>query len=100
MVCATQQSGAAFWQFHDRFLVDGIRATSRAQLIDYAGDIGLDTDSFTKCYDDPATRQKHNDNVNAARSIGISYGPRIHVNGVNSGRSFESIRRQVEAATR
>ena len=98
MVCATQQSGAAFWQIHDRFLIDGSRAASRDQLIDYAGEIGLDTDRFTRCYDDPATRRAHNKIVRDAAAIGITYGPRIHVNGVNAGTSFDGIRRRVEAA--
>ena len=99
MVCAIQQSGAAFWQIHDRFLIDRSRAASRQQLIDYAGEIGLDTDAFTQCYDDPATRRAHDGNVNAARAIGISYGPQIRVNGERSGLTFEAIKSAVEAAT-
>ena len=99
MVCAIEQSGAAFWQFHDRFLLDGSRAASRAQLINYADDIGLDADRFAQCYDDPATRQAHNQIVRDAAAIGVTYGPRVHVNGVSAGTRFEGIRRQVEAAT-
>lgn len=98
MVCAIEQSGAAFWLFHDRFLVHNSRAASRQDLIDYAGDIGLDTDAFTQCYDDPATRQAHNQILRDARAIGITYGPRIRVNGAAAGTSFEAIRQAVEAA--
>ena len=98
MVCAEQQSGAAFWRFHDRFLVDDSRATSRAQLIAYARVIGLDGDAFGQCYDDPATRAAHNQIVRDARAIGIDYGPRIRVNGVQTGTSFAAIERAVEAA--
>ena len=98
MVCAKQQSGAAFWRFHDRFLVDGSRAASRAQLIDYAGDIGLDGDRFEECYDDPATRAAHNQNLLEARAIGINYGPQIRVNGASAGTSLAAIERAVEAA--
>ena len=99
MVCATQQSGAAFWEFHDRFLIDGSRAATRAQLIDYAGDIGLDADRFERCYDDPATKQAHNQIVRDAADISVTYGPTIHVNGVNAGTTFQSIRTRVEAAS-
>ena len=99
MVCAIEQSGAAFWQIHDRFLVDNSRAASRQQLIDYAGDIGLDADAFAQCYDDPATRQKHNQNLRDARTIGITYGPRIRVNGAGAGNTFAAIAQAVEAAT-
>ncbi|MCY3571044.1 MAG: thioredoxin domain-containing protein [Chloroflexi bacterium] len=99
MVCAIEQSGSAFWRFHDRFLVENSRAASRAQLIDYAGDIGLDGDRFEECYDDPATRQAHNQNLRDARAIGITYGPRIRVNGAMAGTSFAAIQQAVEAAT-
>ena len=98
MVCAVEQSGTAFWQIHDRFLVDGSRAASREQLIVYAGIIGLDTDAFTLCYDDPATRQAHNQVVRDATAIGVRYGPRVHVNGANAGTTFDAIRRSVDAA--
>ena len=99
MVCANQQSGAAYWELHDRFLVDGSRAASRQQLIAYAGEIGLDTDTFEACYDDPATKQAHEQIVREARSNGISYGPRVRVNGVNAGTTFAGISRRVEGAT-
>lgn len=99
MKCAVQQSGAAFWSFYDRFLVDRSSAHRRAQLISFAVDINLDEDTFTQCYDDPDTELLVQDDLTAARRIGISYGPRIRVNGVDAGRTLESIQRQVEAAT-
>jgi len=99
MVCAIQQSGAAFWRLHDRFLVERSSAASRSQLIDYAGDIGLDADAFAQCYDDPETRRAHNQNLRDARAIGITYGPRIRVNGAMAGTSFAAIQQAVEAAT-
>lgn len=99
MVCANQQSGAAYWEIHDRFLVDGSRAASRQQLIAYAGEIGLDADAFEACYDDPATKQAHEQIVRDAAAIGISYGPRVHVNGVNAGTTLEGISRRVDAAS-
>ena len=99
MKCAVQQSGAGFWEFYDRFLVDRSSAHRREQLISVAADIGLDEDTFTQCYDDPATKQQLDDDLDAARAIGISYGPRVRVNGVNAGVKIEGIRRQVEAAT-
>ena len=99
MSCAVQQSGAAFWEFYDRFLVDRSRAHQRDQLIGFATDIGLDTDSFTQCYDDPATRQAVRNDLNAARALGITHGPQTRVNGVSAGTTFEGIRRRVENAT-
>lgn len=99
MKCAVQQSGAAFWEFYDRFLVDGSSASRREQLISFAVDIELDEDRFTQCYDDPATEQLVQDDLRAARRIGISYGPRVRVNGENAGPNFISIQMNVEAAT-
>ncbi|MXX48021.1 MAG: thioredoxin domain-containing protein [Chloroflexi bacterium] len=99
MKCAVQQSGAAFWSFYDRFLVDRSSAHRRAQLISFAVDINLDEDTFTQCYDDPATKRQVEEDLSAARRIGISHGPRVLVNGVNAGTRFEGIRQQVEAAT-
>jgi len=99
MECAVQQSGAAFWEFYDRFLVDRSSAHRREQLIDFATDIGLDTDRFTQCYNDPATHQQVSDDLNAARAIGISYGPQVLVNGERSGTSYAAIERDVASAT-
>ena len=99
MECAVQQSGAAFWEFYDRFLVDKSSAHREQQLISFATDIGLDTDSFTQCYNDPATKQQVNDDLNAARRIGITHGPQVRVNGERAGANFANIRTKVEAAT-
>lgn len=99
MACAVKQSGAAFWEFYDRFLVDRSSAHRRDQLISFATDIGLDADSFTQCFDDPATRQQVGEDLNAARAIGISYGPRVRVNGERAGITFASIQTAVERET-
>ncbi len=99
MACAVKQSGAAFWEFYDRFLVERSSAHRRDQLVSFATDIELDTDEFTQCYDDPATRQQVSDDLNAARRIGISYGPRVLVNGVNAGTTFAGIQRRVDSAS-
>ena len=98
MTCAVQQSGAAFWEFYDHFLVERSSASRREALISFATEVGLDKDSFTLCYDDPATRQQVSDDLNAARALGITYGPRVRVNGVNAGTSFQGIKREVDAA--
>ena len=99
MECAVRQSGNAFWAFHDRFLVERSSAASREQLIAFAGEQGLDTDSFTTCYDDPATRALLNQSINEARAIGVRFGPAVRVNGDNAGVTLESITAAVEAAT-
>lgn len=99
MACAVKQSGAAFWEFYDRFLVERSSAHRRDQLISFATEIGLDTDDFTQCYDDPATKQEVGEDLTRARDIGITYGPLAVVNGERAGRDFAGIQRRVEAAT-
>ncbi len=99
MNCAAEQSGAAFWEFHDRFLVDRSSAASRTQLIAFAGQQGLDTDTFAQCYDDPATQDAIDARTNAARALGVRFGPAVFVNGERSGITLAAIKRDVEAAT-
>jgi len=99
MKCAVQQSGAGFWEFYDRFLVENSSAHRREQLIGFAADIGLDEGRFTQCYDDPNTQQQVSDDLDDARRIGISYGPRVLVNGERTGHNLAAIRASVEAAT-
>lgn len=99
MECAADQTGAAFWEFHDRFLVDGSRAASRDQLVDFAGGIGLDTGVFAQCFDSNEHEDAINARTQAARALGVSYGPRVFVNGERSGITLVAIKRDVEAAT-
>ncbi len=99
MECAVRQSGAGFWALHDRFLVERSSAASRQQLIAFAGEQGLDTDSFTQCYDDPATRALLNQRINDARAIGVRFGPALRINGENPGVILKSITAAVETAT-
>ncbi len=99
MECAKQQSGAAFWEFYDRFLVDRSSARRREQLISFAADINLDEESFTQCYDDPATKQQVRDDLNAARNLGIGHGPRVFINEASGPLTLPAIRQRVEAVT-
>lgn len=99
MECAVRQSGSSFWAFHDRFLVERSSASTREELLAFADKQGLDTDSFARCYDDPATRALLNQRVNEARAIGVRFGPAVRVNGENAGITLESITAAVEAAT-
>jgi len=99
MECAADQSGAAFWEFHDRFLVERSDAASAEQLIDFAVELELDEDVFTECY----TSAKHQDAIDertqAARALGVYYGPAVLVNGKRVGITFDAIFAAVVAAS-
>ncbi len=99
MECAADQSGAAFWEFHDHFLVEGSRAASRDQLVAFAGEIDLDTNVFAQCYDSNEHEDAINARTQAARALGVRYGPAVYVNGERSGITLAAIRQDVEAAT-
>jgi protein-disulfide isomerase len=58
--CAFQQSPSAFWKMHD-LIFDNQDTISPDnvfdQLVDFAGQIGLNTDSFKACMASPAAKQ-------------------------------------------
>ena len=102
MECAADQSGNAFWQFHDEYMTSSaLRAlsTSRDRAIDYARQIGLDVDRFQQCLDNRTHRDRINREFSAARNDGVSRSPTILVNGTNAGTSIVSITQRVEQAS-
>ncbi len=98
MECAADQRNAAFWDIHDEFLVEQSSRASRDQLVSLAGDLGLDSDAFAQCLDSDTHLQTVRDKINAARRIGVSYGPIVLVNGQNAGTTLAGIRVAVAAA--
>ena len=104
MECAADQSGQAFWQFHDEYMTNSaLRASSArrstAQVAEYAEEIGLDVDLFTQCMDDGTHRDRIRREFQDARRAGVSRTPRIHVNGSNAGITLISITKAVKAAS-
>lgn len=96
--CALEQD--AFWEYHEALFAD---QTGLAQsggntsfLIGLAGDLSLDTESFSNCLINNTYVEEVNNDFNAGISLGISGTPSFYINGqAHSGARpysyFESI---------
>ncbi len=99
MECAADQSGNAFWQFHDEYMTNSALRASRSRAAEYAEEIGLDTETFQQCLDDETHKARINSEFSAARRAGVRLTPTIFVNDERSGTVLSAIKRDVEAAT-
>lgn len=80
--CAADQN--AFWPYHDRVFQEaanrGQAGTTLDRLVDYADDLGLNTNTFRQC----VTSQQHattvNESVNEAVALGLNSTPSILIN--------------------
>jgi len=102
MECAADQSGNAFWQFHDEYMSNSaLRAlrTAHSRAVDYAEEIGLDIERFEQCLDDETHLDRINDDFSAARRAGVRLTPTVFVNERNAGTLLVSITSAVERAT-
>lgn len=76
--CARDQ--AKFWEFHDLLFANQQDLTKEA-FVKYAGDLDLDVETFTKCYDE----QQHMSDIQAnyayAQSLGVTGTPAFFING-------------------
>jgi protein-disulfide isomerase len=76
--CASDQG--KFWEFHDLLFADQQNLTKEA-FVKYAGDLELDVETFTKCFDE----QQHMNDIQAnyayAQSLGVTGTPAFFING-------------------
>jgi protein-disulfide isomerase len=76
--CARDQG--KFWEFHDLMFANQQDLTKEA-FVKYAGDLDLDVETFTKCYDE----QQHMSDIQAnyayAQSLGVTGTPAFFING-------------------
>lgn len=99
MECAADQSGNAFWRFHDEYMTSSAMRASRNRAFDYAEEIDLDVEQFRQCMDNHTHRDRINRDFGAARQAGVRLTPTIFVNESRSGTVLSAITRDVEAAT-
>ena len=99
MECAADQSGNAFWQFHDEYMTSDAMRGSRSRAFDFAKEIGLDSEQFRQCMVDGTHRDRINEEFSAARSAGVRLTPTVFVNEMNAGTRLSSITAAVENAT-
>lgn len=72
--CAADQ--ARYWDFHDRLYQErkgyNVGVFNKDNLVRYAGELGLDTDAFTDCFES----RKHKDKVAETTSLSPYFGAR------------------------
>lgn len=78
--CAAEQNG--YWEYRDvLFNNQGVVAFSRENLIDFASQVGLDTDEFAECFDRARYKNQIMSQSQAAVSQGVEATPTIDISG-------------------
>ncbi|HUF37892.1 MAG TPA: thioredoxin domain-containing protein [Anaerolineales bacterium] len=79
-LCALDQE--LFWEYRDVvFNNQGVRTYNRESLIAFAGEVGMDIDAFTRCYDFGAHTETILERSNRALDFGITGTPTTEING-------------------
>ena len=96
-------AGAAgkYWPYHDR-LFAAQPAFRRADLLAYAGELGLDRDAFAKCLDERRFASDIDRDIEEAQALGINSTPTFLINGqlVIGATSLEEFRSIIDKALR
>jgi protein-disulfide isomerase len=69
-----------FWKFHEK-LLESHGALAQEDLIDHAGEAGLDTERMRRALETRAHRDRVRSDVRAARELGVAGTPAFFVNG-------------------
>ena len=95
--CAGDQ--AAWWEFHDEYLLKGqARTFTRTGAIELAQREGLNVAQFTQCIDNEEHRERILQMQQQALADGISGTPTFRINGQPGARSLSGLLEQVHAA--
>ena len=80
--CAAECAGRQdrFWEYHD-VLFENNEHLERESLFRYARELGLDVQTFGACLDDPATRARIGEDVEAGARVGVNSTPTLFFNG-------------------
>jgi protein-disulfide isomerase/uncharacterized membrane protein len=80
--CAAECAGrqGRFWEYHD-VLFENNEHLGRESLFRYAREMNLDLGAFRTCLDDPATRARVGEDVEAGARVGVTSTPTIFFNG-------------------
>src|SRR5438309_11786227 len=100
---AARCAGAAgkYWPYHDR-LFAAQPALRRADLLAYAGELGLDRDAFAQCLDERRFASDVDRDIEQAQALGINSTPTCLINGqlVIAATSFAAFRSSIHQALR
>ena len=98
---AARCAGASgkYWAYHDR-LFAAQPAFRRADLLAYAGELGLDRDAFARCLDDRRFAADVERDIEEAQALGIRSTPTFLINGerVIGATSIEELRSVIDKA--
>lgn len=90
-----------YWEYHDR-LFQAQPAFSRSDLVRYARDLGIPTESFTRCLDDGHVRALVEADVEQGRRLGITGTPTFFINsiGIRGAAPYETFKQLIDEALR
>jgi protein-disulfide isomerase len=100
--CADEQG--RFWEYHDQlFAVQGTEnsgAFSRDNLKAYAGELGLDSEQFSQCFDSGEYRSRVRQEYAEGQRLGVRGTPTLFVDGrlVRNGSDYQVLRAAIETA--
>jgi protein-disulfide isomerase len=77
--CADEQG--KFWEYHDVLFANQAQLDEES-LLDYAAQVGLDTDSFGECLSSQKYLEEVQKDYGDGRTYGVSGTPAFFVNGV------------------
>ncbi|HNB52286.1 MAG TPA: thioredoxin domain-containing protein [Anaerolineales bacterium] len=78
--CAQDQD--KYWEYRDiLFGNQGVVAFSRTNLVQWAEDLGMDTNAFASCFDQEIYRQQIMDTSQQALDVGVTGTPTSVING-------------------
>jgi protein-disulfide isomerase len=91
--------GGRFWPYHDRLYEEQPRF-ERAELIQYAAEVGLDADAFTRCLEARPHAAAVEADISQGRGLGVRGTPSFVINGelLVGAQPVEAFRRAVDAA--
>lgn len=98
--CADEQG--AFWEYHDKLIEEwqgeNAGAFSDANLVRFAGEIGLDSPSFDECLVSERYADKVSEQRDSASSIGVSSTPTVFVDGERVNATYAELKVAIEGA--
>lgn len=90
-----------YWPYHDR-LFEAQPAFERADLIRYAGELGLDRSRFARCLDERTHASAVEADLSQARALGITSTPTFLIGGqlLVGNHPIETFRAVIDEALR
>jgi len=91
-----------FWEYHDKLFANQTSWSSDSDpsktFIQYAKDIGLDTDKFTRSFEEKKGQNHINSDEAAGNRVGIAATPTFFINGTkfDGGLSFDEFKKEIE----